>query len=93
MKATSSLTRNARAPMIALITLSLLNLLNYVDRYVVSSLVPFLEKSIDQGGLALTHAQSGWLYSAFIVVYMSASLPCTSWNSPIAWPNCLRWWT
>jgi MFS family permease len=73
MKATSSLARNARAPMIALITLSLLNLLNYVDRYVVSSLVPFLEKSIDQGGLALTHAQSGWLYSAFIVVYMIAA--------------------
>ena len=73
MKATSSLTRNARAPMIALITLSLLNLLNYVDRYVVSSLVPFLEKSIDQGGLALTHAQSGWLYSAFIAVYMIAA--------------------
>jgi hypothetical protein len=22
--------------------------------------------------------------------YMSASLPCMSWNSPIAWPNCLR---
>ena len=73
MKGTSSLARNARAPMIALITLSLLNLLNYVDRYVVSSLVPFLEKSIDQGGLALTHAQSGWLYSAFIVVYMIAA--------------------
>ena len=47
MKATSSLARNARAPMIALITLSLLNLLNYVDRYVVSSLVPFLE--MEQG--------------------------------------------
>ena len=24
------------------------------------------------------------------VVYMSASLPCMSWNSPIGWPNCLR---
>jgi hypothetical protein len=27
------------------------------------------------------------------VEYMSASLPCISWNSPIAWPNCLRSWT
>ena len=70
MKISSPLARNASAPMIALVTLSLLNLLNYADRYVVSSLVPFLEKSIDQGGLALTHTQSGWLYSAFIVVYM-----------------------
>ena len=25
---------------------------------------------------------------AIIVVYMSASLPCSSWNSPIGWPNC-----
>ncbi|MSR33873.1 MAG: MFS transporter [Phycisphaerales bacterium] len=73
MKNSSDLARNARAPMIALVTLSLLNLLNYADRFVVSSLVPFLEKSIDQGGLALTHAQSGWLYSAFIVVYMIAA--------------------
>ena len=23
-------------------------------------------------------------------VYMSASLPCISWNSPIGWPNCRR---
>ena len=23
-------------------------------------------------------------------MYMSASLPCISWNSPIGWPNCLR---
>ena len=72
MKVTS-LARNARAPMIALVTLSLLNLLNYVDRYVVSSLVPFLEKPIDQGGLALTHVQSGLLFSAFLVVYMIAA--------------------
>ena len=27
-----------------------------------------------------------------MVVYMSASLPCMSWNSPIGWPNCLRSW-
>ena len=73
MKISLPLARNTRAPMIALVTLSLLNLLNYADRYVVSSLVPFLEKSIDQGGLALTHTQSGWLYSAFIVVYMIAA--------------------
>ena len=31
--------------------------------------------------------------TAFIVVYISAILPCMSWNSPIAWPNCLRSWT
>ena len=28
--------------------------------------------------------------AAFMIVYMSASLPCMSWNSPIGWPNCLR---
>ncbi len=73
MKIFSAMKHGLRAPMIALVLLSLLNLLNYVDRYVVSSLVPFLEKSLEQGGLGLTHTQSGWLYSAFIVVYMLAA--------------------
>jgi hypothetical protein len=27
---------------------------------------------------------------AIMVEYMSAILPCMSWNSPIGWPNCLR---
>lgn len=30
---------------------------------------------------------------AEILVYMSAILPCISWNVPTALPNCLRSWT
>ncbi|MCE9619850.1 MAG: MFS transporter [Planctomycetes bacterium] len=66
-------TRPSRAPMVALVTLSCLNLLNYADRFVVSSLVPFLERPVAEGGLALTSSQSGWLYSAFILVYMATA--------------------
>jgi predicted MFS family arabinose efflux permease len=65
--------RATRAPLLALLTLSALNLLNYADRYVVSSLVPFLQRSLGEGGLGLTDSQSGWLYSAFILVYMATA--------------------
>ena len=40
---------------------------------------------------AKTDAQAGSRgISAFIVEYMSASLPCINSNSPIGWPNCSR---
>jgi len=58
---------------IALTTLSLLNLLNYADRYVIGSLLPFLQKPETEGGLAITDSQGGWLYSAFILVYIAVA--------------------
>lgn len=63
----------SRPAWIALATLSFLNLLNYADRFVVSSLVPLLQKSVADGGLALTASESGWLYSSFILVYTLAA--------------------
>ena len=62
-----------RQAWLALAVLSSLNLLNYADRFVVSSLLPMLQRPVDQGGLALDDAQSGWLYSAFILVYTAAA--------------------
>ena len=62
-----------RQAWLALVVLSALNLLNYADRFVVSSLLPTLQKPIDQGGLALTDGESGWLYSAFILVYTATA--------------------
>ncbi|MFM7807840.1 MAG: MFS transporter, partial [Planctomycetota bacterium] len=53
--------------------LSGLNLLNYADRFVVSSLLPMLQKPAAEGGLGLDDTQSGWLYSAFILVYTLAA--------------------
>ncbi len=53
----------------ALAVLTAINLLNYLDRYVVSALVESLKAS----ELHLTDAQLGLLMTGFIVVYMLAS--------------------
>ena len=49
------------------------NILNYVDRYVLSALLPLIS-----GDLHLTDAQGGLLAFAFMIVYMLAA-------PPIAW--------
>jgi len=49
--------------------LTLINLFNYLDRYVISSLVESLKKS----ELHLTDTQAGSLATAFLVVYMLTS--------------------
>src|SRR5262249_13087582 len=60
---------SGRAAKIGLAVLTLVNLFNYLDRYVVSSLVESLKNS----ELALTDAQAGSLATAFLVVYMLTS--------------------
>jgi MFS family permease len=52
----------------ALAVLTAVNLLNYLDRFVVSALVESL-----RADLWLTDARLGWLMTGFIVVYMVAS--------------------
>jgi MFS family permease len=52
----------------ALTVLTLVNLLNYLDRYVLSAVLPLVEKSFD-----LNDSQSGFLGSLFILVYLAAS--------------------
>jgi predicted MFS family arabinose efflux permease len=47
--------------------LSLLNLVNYVDRYVLAAILPLVKAD-----LALTDAQSGWLQTAFLIGYLVA---------------------
>ncbi|HXW73600.1 MAG TPA: MFS transporter [Steroidobacteraceae bacterium] len=54
-----------RAAMRALGVLSAINLLNYLDRYLVPPLVPDLERA-----MGLSHQQAGWLWPAFMLVYM-----------------------
>jgi MFS family permease len=58
--------RSARA---GLLVLTLINLFNYLDRYVVASLVESLKKS----ELALSDTQAGSLMTGFVIVYMLAS--------------------
>ena len=53
----------------ALLVLALINLLNYLDRFVVSALAESLKRS----ELQLTDTQLGLLMTGFVVVYMLAS--------------------
>ena len=55
--------------MIALSVLTLVNLLNYLDRYVVSGIVPDLKAP----PLGLSDSQVGLLTTAFMLVYMLAA--------------------
>jgi MFS transporter, Spinster family, sphingosine-1-phosphate transporter len=52
----------------ALLILSLINLVNYLDRYIVASALPRIEEE-----LHINHTQSGMLGTVFIVVLMLAS--------------------
>ncbi len=63
------MTGGLRGPRAALVVLTLLNLLNYLDRFVLSSLVESLKAS----ELHLTDTQLGALATGFILVYMLTS--------------------
>ncbi len=52
----------------ALLVLSLINLVNYLDRYVIAAALPHIQKDF-----GITNAQSGLLGTVFIVVFMLAS--------------------
>ena len=56
-----------------LVILTLINLFNYLDRYVLSALIETLKKDEDKGGLGLSNFEGGTLFTAFIVVYMLTS--------------------
>jgi MFS family permease len=58
-----------RAARIGLVVLTLVNLFNYLDRYVVASLVESLKKS----ELKLSDTQAGSLMTGFVIVYMLSS--------------------
>ncbi len=58
-----------RAARWALVVLTLINLFNYLDRYVPAALVESLRRS----SLRVTDTESGFLMSGFIVVYMLTS--------------------
>jgi MFS family permease len=62
-------TSPARSSVIALSVLTLVNLLNYLDRYVVSGIVPDLKAP----PLGLSDSQVGLLTTAFMLVYMLAA--------------------
>lgn len=55
--------------------LTAINLVNYLDRYVVSAIAPSLKAA-----MALTDTQLGWLMPAFLLVYMVAAPAFGSWG-------------
>lgn len=59
----------ARSAILALSVLTLINLLNYLDRYVVSGIVPDLKAP----PLGLSDSQIGLLTTAFMLVYMATA--------------------
>ena len=61
--------RAARTAWVALVVLTLVNLVNYMDRYVV----PGVGESLQHSELHLTDSQFGALTSAFFLVYMCAA--------------------
>ena len=58
----------APGALFALVILTLMNMLNYIDRWVPSAV-----KDLFKADLSLTDAETSWPLSAFIVVYMIAS--------------------
>lgn len=65
MKAAST---SAPGAAFALVVLTLMNLLNYIDRWVPSAVKELFKKD-----LALSDAETAWPLTAFVVVYMLAS--------------------
>jgi MFS family permease len=65
----------SRRALIALGVLTTINLLNYLDRYLVPPLVPDLERA-----MGISHEQAGWLWPAFMVVYMIAAPVFGAWG-------------
>ncbi len=60
-----------------------MNLVNYLDRQIISALLPSI-----QADLALSDAQAGRLASAFMIVYMFAAVPIGYWADR----GGRRWW-
>jgi MFS transporter, Spinster family, sphingosine-1-phosphate transporter len=58
----------ARTGYYALLILSLINLVNYLDRYIVTVALPYIKRDFQ-----LTNTQAGYLGSFFMLVFMLAS--------------------
>lgn len=78
MQRTSSLANtipDRRAALWTLTVLTAINLINYLDRYVVSAIATPLK-----GAMGLTDTELGWLMPAFMLVYMVAAPVFGTWG-------------
>lgn len=62
-----------RRPATILALLTGLNLLNYLDRLVVSAVLPKIKASVEKGGLGLSDFEAGLLATVFLVGYFLTS--------------------
>ncbi|MDE2237672.1 MAG: MFS transporter, partial [Elusimicrobia bacterium] len=69
-----SIRSSERAARWSLAVLLAVNLLNYLDRQILYSLLPLIQAS-----LSLNDSQAGRLASAFMLVYMVAAMPIAYW--------------
>jgi MFS family permease len=60
----------------ALALLLIINLFNYIDRYILAAVLPKIE--IDSAIAPVTKSQLGWLASAFVISYLALS-PVFGW--------------
>jgi len=65
---TAPASTSARTSYYALLILSLINLVNYLDRYIVTVALPYIKQDFQ-----LTNTQAGYLGSFFMLVFMLAS--------------------
>lgn len=65
-------------PRVAVALLLLINLMNYVDRYVLSAVEGLIKVEFEQAGQVISDAKMGLLSTAFLLSYMFAS-PLFGW--------------
>ena len=74
-----------RAATRALVVLTAINLLNYLDRYLVPPLASDLK-----GAMTLSDEQLGWLWPAFMLVYMLTAPVFGAWGDEQVLNLCQR---
>src|SRR5260370_17324486 len=78
----------ARLARLGLVVLTAINLLNYLDRYVVAA----LGESLRQSSLHVSDTQFGLLTSVFIIVYMATAPAFGRWGDPGSRPPFIALW-
>src|SRR5690348_3447684 len=62
-----------RRPGAILALLTGLNLLNYLDRLVVSAVLPKIQEGVPEGGLGLSNFMGGLLATVFLIGYFATA--------------------
>ena len=72
------LSLSERTRRFSLMLLISINLLNYIDRYILSAIIPLVQKDFFSPGDASATEKMGWLQTAFLLSYMGLA-PVLGW--------------